>query len=135
MDLQIEERTKEGIRILDLRGKLRIGDSESLLRTTVLREAERGNINIILNFASLEDIDDDGLGSLLVCHARLQRVGGRLTLLNLSRVHMELFVLMKLAGVFEVYADEQDAINSFFPDRKVSTFDILQFVRKYSTEE
>jgi anti-sigma B factor antagonist len=132
MGLQINERTKEGIRILDLQGNLRIGESELLLRNTLLREAEQGHINVILNFAGVREVDDDGLAALLVCHARLRRAGGSLKLLSLSRVHMELFVFLKLEGVFEVYKDEQDAIDSFFPDRTQHTFDILKFVEEQS---
>ena len=132
MDLRIEERAKEGIRILDLRGSLLIGDSESLLRNTLSGEAEQGNVNVILNFANVQQIDDDGLGALLVCHARLRRAGGGLKLLKLNRVHMEPFIFMKLEGVFEVFQDEQDAVDSFFPDRAVHTFDILQFVQEHS---
>ena len=132
MDLRIEEREREGIRLLDLRGHLLIGDSESLLRNTLFGEAEKGHVNVILNFANVEQIDDDGLGALLVCHARLRRVGGALKLLKLSRVHMELFIFLRLEGVFEVFQEEQDAIDSFFPDRAAHTFDILEFVREHS---
>jgi anti-sigma B factor antagonist len=128
MDLRIEQREKEGIRILDLRGRLVIGDSESLLRTTLIALSGEGNVNIVLNFAEVKEVDDDGLGALVVCHANLRRAGGALKLLNLSRVHMELFISMKLSGVFEVFQDEQGAVNSFFPDRAVRSFDILEFV-------
>jgi len=132
MDLRIEEREKEGIRILDLQGNLLIGDSESLLRNTLFGGAEQGRVNAILNFAGVREIDDDGLGTLLVCHARFRRAGGGLKLLTLSRVHMELFIFMKLEGVFEVYQNEEDAIDSFFPDRAVHSFDILKFVEEHS---
>ena len=105
-----------------------MGNSESLLRTTLAALAGDGNVNIILNFAQVKEIDDDGLGALVVCHARLRKAGGALKVMNLSRVHMELFVLMKLEGIFEVFQDEQDAVSSFFPDRAVRPFDILEFV-------
>lgn len=119
MDLRVEQRDREGIRILDLRGPVVIGRSESLLRSTVLNLAKEATINIILNLASVTEIDDDGLGVLIVCHASLRRTGGALKLLKPTRVHMELFVLMKLEGVFETFLDEQDAVNSFFPERAV----------------
>ena len=50
-------------------------------------------------------------------------------LLNLSRRSIELLVMTKLATVFEIFTDEQDAVNSFYPDRKLKTFDILSFVQ------
>jgi anti-sigma B factor antagonist len=130
MNLQIRQREKEGIRILDLQGRLVIGDSEAALRSTLIALAKDGDVNVILNFAETKEIDDDGLGALVVCYACLRRSGGALKLLNLSRVHMDLFVLMKLDTVFEVFQDEQDAVNSFFPDRAVRRFDILTFVEQ-----
>ena len=57
--------------------------------------------------------------------------GGSVKLLNLSRRNVELLVLTKLETVFEVFADEQDAVNSFFPDREVKKFDILAFVQSH----
>ena len=130
MNLRVEQRDKEGILILDLQGPVVIGRSESLLRSTVLNLAKAATINIILNLASVSEIDDDGLGALIVCHASLRRAGGALKLLKPSHVHMELFVLMKLEGVFETFLDEQDAVDSFFPDRSVHRFDILAFIEQ-----
>lgn len=130
MDLRVEQRDREGIRILDLRGPVVIGRSESLLRNTVLNLAKAATVNIILNLASVSEIDDDGLGALVVCHARVRRARGALKLLNPTQVQMELFVLMKLDGVFETFLDEQDAVNSFFPDRQVHRFDILEFIEQ-----
>ena len=56
-------------------------------------------------------------------------------LVNLNRRNIELLVMTKLATVFEIFTDEQDAINSYYPDRKLKTFDILDFVQKMKTEE
>jgi anti-sigma B factor antagonist len=64
------------------------------------------------------EIDTDGLGALAFCYARIVRSGGTLKLLNLP-FHLSPMVLTKLDTVFEVFTDEQDAINSFFPDRAV----------------
>jgi anti-sigma B factor antagonist len=55
-------------------------------------------------------------------------------LLNLTRRHIELLVMTKLATIFEIFNDEQDAVNSFYPDRKLKTFDILDFVQKMKEE-
>ena len=130
MDLRFEQRDREGIRILDMHGPVVIGRSESVLRSTVRNLANAATINIILNLASVSEVDDDGLGALIVCHATLRRAGGALKLLNPTRVHMELFVLMKLEGVFETFLDEGDAVDSFFPDRSVHRFDILAFIEQ-----
>jgi len=76
MDLQLHQREKEGIRILDLRGHLIIGESEAKLRKAIVALAEAGAVNIILNLADLTEIDDDGLGALVFCYARIVRSGG-----------------------------------------------------------
>jgi anti-sigma B factor antagonist len=130
MDLQLHQREKEGIRILDLRGHLIIGDSEATLRTAMVALAEAGAVNVLLNFAGVTEIDDDGLGALVFCHARIAMSGGALKLLNLSPLHLSLMVLTKLDTVFEVFTDEQEAVNSFFPDRKVRHYDVLDFVQE-----
>ena len=61
--------------------------------------------------------------------ARPRKAGGRLALVNLNRAHLELFLLTKLAIAFEFFDDEQEAVNSFFPDRALNPFDILNFVQ------
>ena len=129
MDLQLHQREKEGIRILDLRGPLIIGDSEAILRTAIVALAEASAVNIILNLAGVTEIDDDGLGALVFCYARIVRSGGALKLLNVPP-HLSLMVLTKLDTVFEVFTDEQDAVNSFFPDRAVRHYDILEWVQE-----
>ena len=59
MDIQLHQREKEGIRILDLRGHLIIGDSEASLRAAIVALAEAGAVNIILNLAGVTEIDDE----------------------------------------------------------------------------
>ena len=56
--------------------------------------------------------------------------GGALKILNLSKRNVELLILTKLTTVFELFMDEQDAINSFFPNRQIRKFDILSFVQQ-----
>jgi anti-sigma B factor antagonist len=129
MDLEITQRERDGIPILDLRGNLIIGDTERLLRSTVAAMREKGRVNVILNFAKLNEIDDDGLATLVFCYAVLRKAGGALKLLNPSHVHMELFLSLKLDSLFETFHDEQDAVSSFFPDRSAERpYDILEFV-------
>ena len=129
VDFQLDQREKEGIWILDLRGHLITGDSEAILRTAIAALAEERDVNIILNFAGVTEFDDDGLRALVFCHARIVRSGGALKLLNLP-LHLSLMVLTKLDTVFEVFTEEQDAVNSFFPDRAVPHYDILEWVQE-----
>jgi len=129
MSLAIAQRTSEGITILDLKGRLIVGDAVNVLRDKVRELAAAGSVNVILNLEGVDYIDSTGLGTLVICFTSLQRAGGALKILNLSKRNIELLVLTKLSTVFEVFNDEQDAINSFFPNREIKRFDILSFVQ------
>ncbi len=128
MDLQLGQREKQGICILDLDRSLTIGDSEAMFRNTMVTLAEAGTLNIILNLAGVTEIDEDGLSALIFCHARITESGGALKLLHL-RPDLSLIVTTQLGTEFEVFTNEQDAVNSFFPDRAVRHYDILQWVQ------
>jgi anti-sigma B factor antagonist len=97
-------------------------------RLPALHQSDK--VNIVLNLKDVSEIDSTGLGTLVFGLARLRKSGGRLALANLNRKHLELFLLTKLAIAFEFFEDEQDAVNSFFPDRALNRFDILNFVRQ-----
>jgi len=129
MSLQIEEREKEGIVILDLKGSLTLGDGDLALRQRLAGLHQSGKINIVLDLKEVADIDSTGLGTLVFGLAKLRKSGGRLALLNVNRAHLKLFLLTRLALAFEFFADEQDAVNSFFPDRALKPFDVLEFVQ------
>ena len=133
MALDIQGREREGIAILDLKGRLVVGDS-NLLREKVTEHSAAGKVNIALNLAEVDYIDSTGLGTMVICFTSLQKAGGRLKLENLNRRTIELLVLTKLTTVFELFNDEQDAVNSFFPDREIKRFDILSFVKDQTGE-
>lgn len=127
--MTIGQRDIEGITILDLEGRLMAGSDSGLLRERVVEVSNQKRLNIILNLKRVEFIDSTGLGTMVMSFTTIQKLGGALKLLNLSKRHIELLVLTKLSTIFEVFDDEQDAINSFFPDREVHRFDILHFVK------
>ena len=129
MSLELHLREREGVAILDLKGRLTVGDEVSTFRERMQKLVESGNKNIILNLEQVDYVDSTGLGALVMCYTTLQRSGGAAKLLNLSRRSIELLVMTKLTTIFEVFDDEQNAINSFFPDRQVRTFDLLTFVK------
>jgi anti-sigma B factor antagonist len=128
MALHISKREREGVIILDMKGRLVAGEEATALRESV-KELATGPVNIILNLAGIDYIDSTGLGGMVICFTTARKAGGTVKLLNLSRRNVELLVLTKLETVFEVFADEQDAVNSFYPDREVKKFDILAFVQ------
>ena len=129
MALDIERREKEGISILDLNGRLVVGDA-SLLREKVNEEVARGCVNIILNLKDTDYIDSTGLGTMVICFTSLQKTGGSLKLVHLNRRNIELLLLTKLSTVFQIFGEEQEAVNSFFPEREIKRFDILSFVQQ-----
>jgi anti-sigma B factor antagonist len=130
MSLHIEEREREGIVILDLKGPLTLGHGDLELRDRLPALHESGKVNIVLNLKDVSEIDSTGLGTLVFGLARLRRSGGGLALVNLNRKHLKLFLLTRLAIAFEFFDDEQDAVNSFFPDRELKRFDILNFIQQ-----
>src|SRR3984885_13087331 len=130
MDRHLSQREKEGIRILDLRGQLKAGDSESTLRSAINALARDNVANIVLNLAEVTKIDGDGLEALVLCHTQIRKRGGALKLARLDVEHLSLNILTKLNTVFEVFADEQDAVSSFFPARATPHYDILEWVHE-----
>ncbi|MGA2324672.1 MAG: STAS domain-containing protein [Bryobacteraceae bacterium] len=134
MSLEIEQREREGVLILDLNGRITVGDGAAALRDTLRELVAAGSRSFILNLHKVDYIDSTGLGAMVVCFTSVRRVGGKLKLENLNRRNVELLVLTKLTTVFEIFNDEQDAVNSFFPDREIKRFDILSFVREQSGE-
>lgn len=129
MALEIRRREKEGITILDLKGRLVVGDA-SLVREKVNEEVAAGHIQIVLNLADVDYIDSTGLGTMVICFTSLQKANGALKLCNLNRRNIELLLLTKLSTVFHIFGEEQEAINSFFPEREIKHFDILSFVQQ-----
>lgn len=128
--LDIQPRLKEGIAILDVSGRLAVGGA-SELREKVNGEVAQGHNQIILNLKEVDYIDSTGLGTMVICYTTLQKAGGNLKLVNLNRRNIELLLLTKLSTVFQIFGDEQDAVNSFFPDREIKRFDILSFVQQH----
>jgi anti-sigma B factor antagonist len=129
MSLEIQRREKEGISILDLKGRLVVGGA-SLLREKVNEEVVNNHSRVILNLKDVDYIDSTGLGTMVICFTTLQKSGGGLKLVNLNRRNIELMLLTKLSTVFQIFGDDQEAVNSFFPEREIKHFDILNFVKQ-----
>ena len=135
MALDIQQREREGIIVLDLDGRITVGPEAGALRDRIAALNTAGTRNLVLNLARVDYIDSTGLGALVICATSLRKAGGSMKLVGLNRRNVELLVMTKLATVFEIFTDEQDAVNSFYPDRKIKTFDILDFVKKADQEE
>jgi anti-sigma B factor antagonist len=133
--MDIKQREHEGIAILDLKGRLTVGEASTALREKIREVAAGGQNKVILNLAGVDYIDSTGLGAMVICYTSLQKLGGTVKVLNLTKRNIELLVLTKLYTVFEVFTDEQDAVNSFYPNREIRRFDILSFVQQQQKDE
>ena len=135
MALDIQQREREGVTILDMKGRVTVGPEASALREKVAALITASTLNLVLNLQQVDYIDSTGLGALVMVSTSLRKANGKVKLLNLNRRNIELLVMTKLATVFEIFNDEQDAVNSYYPDRKLKTFDILNFVQHMKSEE
>jgi anti-sigma B factor antagonist len=125
--VNVAHREVEGIEILDLRGRLTAGTESGTLSEAVTRLVSEGKSNLILNLKHVDFLDSSGLGMLVVCFAAIQQQGGILKLTNVSRRHMELLILTKLTAVLELFDNERDAVNSFFPERPLKRFESPEY--------
>ena len=134
MSLDIRETEREGVTILSLKGRLTVGEASSV-REKVSEVLAKGCNKLILDLSEVDYIDSTGLGSMVICYTTIKKSGGVLKLVNLNKRNIELLLLTKLHTIFEVFSDERDAVNSFFPDREIKRFDILSFVQQHQEEE
>jgi len=124
------EREKDGIVILDVKGHLALGPDDSALRRHLQTLLEAGKKNVIINLHQVSSIDPAAVGLLTEFAEQFQHAGGRLVLLNPARDHVPVEELFELDTTLPNFTDEQDAVNSFFPDRKVPHYDVLEFVEE-----
>ena len=130
MHLEIQQREKEGITILDLKGKIVLGPEDLSLRERLLSLVADGIRNVILNLKEVDHIDTAGVGTIALCTEKFRAAGGRLVLANLSPAQAGVASTLKLDSELDIYPDELDAVNSFFPDRAVRHYDILELVEE-----
>jgi anti-sigma B factor antagonist len=135
MPLEIHPKEREGVTIFDMKGRITVGPEATALREAVAAAVADGVRQLVLNLAQVDFIDSTGLGAVVMSSTTMRKSGGTVKLLNLNRRNIELLVMTKLATVFETFTDETDAVNSFFPDRKLNQFDILSFIQQMKKEE
>jgi anti-sigma B factor antagonist len=106
-------REDRGVIVVDLSGKIALGDTSQQLHKDLRELADNGKKNILINLSKVKMIDSSGLGTLVASYTTVERAGGQLKLTNLSDKASELMTITKLYTVFDVFDDEQAAINSF----------------------
>jgi anti-sigma B factor antagonist len=111
--MQIEERTIGDVLILDVKGRITLGEGDELLKDKVNSLLNQGLKKIVLNLAEVPYIDSAGLGEIVRTYTTVSRQGGNLKLLNLTKRITDLLSITKLLTVFETYDSESEAVQSF----------------------
>ena len=111
--MQIEERVVNNVTILDLKGKITLGEGDEALKDKINSLIQQDRKRILLNLAEVPYIDSAGLGEIVRTYTTVSRQGGKLKLLGLTKRITDLLSITKLLTVFETYESEADAVRSF----------------------
>jgi anti-sigma B factor antagonist len=111
--MQIDQRVVGDVMVLDLKGRITMGEGDELLKDKVNSLVNQGHRKIVLNLAEVPYIDSAGLGEIVRTYTTVSRQGGSLKLLNLTKRITDLLSITKLLTVFETFDSENDAVRSF----------------------
>ena len=111
--MEIVERTVSDVTVLDLKGKMTLGEGDELLKDKINSLLAAGKKKLLLNLEGVPYIDSAGLGEVVRTYTTVSRQGGSLKLLNLTKRIEDLLSITKLLTVFETFDTEAEAINSF----------------------
>ena len=111
--MQIDQRAVGDVVVLDLKGKITLGEGDELLKDKVNSLVNQGHRKIVLNLADVPYIDSAGLGEIVRTYTTVSRQGGSLKLLNLTKRITDLLSITKLLAVVETFESENDAVRSF----------------------
>jgi anti-sigma B factor antagonist len=111
--LNIRDRQAGDVTILDLSGKITIGEGSVQLREAVRRLLDEGKKKILLNLGDVSYVDSSGIGELVSSYTTTNNNGGQLKLLNLTKKIQDLLMITKLLTVFETHDNEEAAVASF----------------------
>ena len=111
--MEIVERTVSDVTVLDLKGKMTLGEGDELLKDKINSLLASGKKKLLLNLEAVPYIDSAGLGEVVRTYTTVSRQGGSLKLLNLTKRIEDLLSITKLLTVFESYDNEADAVRSF----------------------
>jgi anti-sigma B factor antagonist len=111
--MQITERALGDVLVLDLKGKITLGEGDELLKDKVNSLVNQGHRKILLNLADVPYLDSAGLGEVVRAYTTVSRQGGNLKLLNLTKRITDLLAITKLLTVFETFDAEDEAVRSF----------------------
>lgn len=113
MDLRATNRDIGSATVVDISGRITLGEGSAALRSIVRQLLDHGRKHIILNLADVQYIDSSGIGELVSSFTTVKKEGGELKLLNLTKKIHDLLLITKLFTVFDVHTDERKAVSSF----------------------
>jgi anti-sigma B factor antagonist len=113
LTMNIVERQVGDVTIIDLKGKIMIGEGDEALREAVTKAIDSGKSKLVLNLAEVPYVDSAGLGELVRCYSTVNKKAGKLKLLNLTKKIQDLLAITKLLTVFETFDAEDEAVKSF----------------------
>lgn len=111
--MRVNVRQREGVTILDLKGKITIGVGDVALRDAIHEAMSAGATKILVNLQDVSTIDSSGVGELVSSYTTVTNRGGKLKLLNLPPKVADILQITQLITVFDVFEDEDEAIRSF----------------------
>jgi anti-sigma B factor antagonist len=117
--MQIEERSAGDVTILDLKGKITLGDGDDMLKDKISSLIQQGRKKLLLTLAEVPYIASAGLGELVRTYTTVNRQGGSMKLLSLTTRITDLLAIPKLLTVFETFDSEADAVRSFHSSANV----------------
>src|SRR5262245_4673521 len=112
-ELNISERQAGDVTVLDMNGKITIGEGSVALRTAIRRLLEEGKKKILLNLAGVGYIDSSGIGELVSSYTAINKEGGQLKLLSLTQKLQDLLTITQLLTDFDPYEAEREALSNF----------------------
>lgn len=113
MSLRATPREISGITVIDMSGRITLGESSAMLREMVRDLLSKGQKKIVLNLGDVNYIDSSGIGELVSGYTTVKNQGGELKLLHLTKKVHDLLQITKLFTVFDVHNDEATALSSF----------------------
>jgi anti-sigma B factor antagonist len=111
--MQIEERIVNDVTILDLKGKITLGEGDEALKDKINSLVHQNRKKILLNLEDVPYIDSAGLGEIVRTYTTVSRQGGQLKLVNLTKRITDLLSITKLLTVFETFESEPEALKSY----------------------
>src|SRR2546425_11578116 len=117
--MQIEERSTGDVTILDLKGRMTMGEGDELLKDKINSLILQGRKKLVLNLEGVPYVDSAGLGEIVRTYTTVSRQGGSLKLVNLTKRITDLLAITKLLTIFDTYDSESEAVKSFAAPAKV----------------